>query len=323
MISIIIPCYNIGSYIEKTLDSVFAQEYSNIEVIAVDDGSKDNTGAVLDEYSEKEPRLRVIHKENGGVTRARLTGVEAANGKYIGFVDGDDLIDSDMYSRLYSNIRQYNADISHCGYRMLENGSETFFYNTGKIVEQDRSNGLCDLLNGTFVEPGLWNKLFRRELFVCLLNENKMDFTVRENEDLLMNYYLFNASLCSVYEDFCPYVYLIRDTSCSHGGVKLHILNDPVHVGEILLSETKNNESVYKAAAGYYVTKLIKVATFDCAGNPAFIVDARDPARKKLRGFVKEYLTLCNNPKRKILAFMAAYCPNLYCRLHKIYNHAL
>ena len=322
LISIVIPCYNIESYIARTLDSVFGQTYPNLEVIAVDDGSKDGTGAVLDRYAEREPRLHVLHQNNQGVSYARLNGVSASSGDYIGFVDGDDLIDPDMYERLYQNAIHYKADISHCGYRMVFPDRTDYYYNTGETVLQNRKRGISDLLEGTSVEPGLWNKLFRRELFVKLLQgKTVMDMTMRENEDLLMNYCLFSESAQSVYEDFCPYQYLIRNSSSSQGGLKPHILTDPVHIGELLLEETKQDPDWYRLAARYYVTKLIKAATVRQGFSSDKMSEIRKAAHEKLTAFLPEYLSLPGeNAKRKLLAAWAAYAPHLYSAVHQIYS---
>ena len=322
LISIVIPCYNIEAYIDRTLDSVFGQTYPNLEVIAVDDGSQDGTGAVLDRYAEKEPRLHVLHQKNRGVSYARLNGVAASSGEYIGFVDGDDLIDPDMYERLYQNAVHYKADISHCGYRMVFPDRTDYYYNTGETVLQNRKRGISDLLEGTSVEPGLWNKLFRRELFVKLLQgKTVMDLTMRENEDLLMNYCLFSESAQSVYEDFCPYQYLIRNSSSSQGGLKPHILTDPIHIGELLLEETKQDPDWYRLAARYYVTKLIKAATVRQGFSFDKMSEIRKAAHEKLTAFLPEYRSLPGeNAKRKLMAAWAAYAPHLYSAVHQIYS---
>ena len=104
MISIIIPAYNIQDYLGATLDSVLAQTYENLEIIVVNDGSRDNTADVIDSYAARDRRIKAIHKENGGVTSARLRGVAEATGAYIGFVDGDDYIEPQMYARLMENL---------------------------------------------------------------------------------------------------------------------------------------------------------------------------------------------------------------------------
>lgn len=228
-ISIIVPAYNIETYLARTLDSVLAQTYRNIEVIVVNDGSKDGTGAVLDHYAAQDHRVKAIHKENGGVTSARLRGVAEATGEWIGFVDGDDLVEPDMYERLLENALKYDADISHCGYRMVFPSRVDYYHNTGKLVEQDHDAGLRDLICGSFVEPALWNKLYRRALFTGITE--KMDFSIKINEDVLMNYWLFKASRKSVYEDFCPYHYILRPGSAATSKLNEHKLRDP-HEGD-------------------------------------------------------------------------------------------
>ena len=265
----------------------------------------------------------MLHQNNQGVSFARLREIEAAAGAYIGFVDGDDLIDADMYERLYRNAVKYQADISHCGYRMVLADKAEFYYNTGRVIEQNRQKGLADLLEGTLVEPGLWNKLFRRDLFSHLLSgDTIMDMSLRENEDLLMNYCLFSSAERSVFEDFCPYQYIIRENSSSHGGMKPHILTDPIGIGELLLADTKADEALYPLSARYYVTKLIKAATVSGKNRSSDIAAVCRTARAKLCAFLPEYLSLrSESKKKKLLAVWAAYAPGLYGVVHRLYLH--
>ena len=321
LISVVIPVYNLENHIKATLDSVFAQTYKSIEVIAVDDGSADSTPAVLDAYALKEARLKVIRKQNEGVSKARLTGVEAATGEYIGFVDGDDLIDPDMYERLLKNALEHGADISHCGYRLIKpDGSVNYFYNTGEVFLQDNAQGIYDLLDGSKIEPGLCNKLFRSGLFRSFLQGGHNNCDYKENEDLLMNYYLFKESQKSVFEDFCPYKYIIRKGSASHGDLNYHFLFDPVMIGEFLIKDTLENPDLHSVALNYYVTKLIKVSTASYKKNRELIIIARTPARKILRKILPEYIfDSCIKPRRKLLTFIAAYFPEIYKLIHNIY----
>ena len=242
LISVIIPAYNIEAYLPRCLDSVLAQTYQNLEIIIVDDGSKDGTGAIADDYAKRFPeRVRSIHQENSGVTSARLNGTSAAQGEWIGYVDGDDEIEPDMYQRLIDNALKYNADISHCGYQTIVNGGERihYFYNTGKVVEQNRITGLKDLLEGKFVEPGLWNKLFKRNLFQRLLEEDLMDHSLKINEDLMMNFILFQEAHSAIYEDFCPYHYLTRSASATRVRFQPHKLLDPIKVRKWILEQVE------------------------------------------------------------------------------------
>ena len=100
LLSIVVPVYNVEQYLTKCLDSILAQTLTDFEVIAVDDGSPDSCGKILDEYAEKDNRIRVIHKKNGGVSSARNEALDIARGEYIGFVDSDDYIEADMYECL-------------------------------------------------------------------------------------------------------------------------------------------------------------------------------------------------------------------------------
>ena len=105
LISIIIPVYNAEKYLYKCLESVCGQTYQQLEIILVDDGSTDSSGHICDEWAEKDERIGVIHKQNGGVSAARNDGLKASTGAYIGFVDSDDWIDPKMYEKAYEAIK--------------------------------------------------------------------------------------------------------------------------------------------------------------------------------------------------------------------------
>lgn len=125
LISIVIPIYNVDKYIEKCLNSVVKQTYKNIEIILVDDGSPDNCGKICDSYANNDKRIKVIHKENGGLSDARNVGIEIANGKYITFVDSDDYIELDYIEYLYTLMKKYNTKISFCKVNVVFNENNT------------------------------------------------------------------------------------------------------------------------------------------------------------------------------------------------------
>ncbi|MGN1014888.1 MAG: glycosyltransferase family 2 protein, partial [Butyricicoccus sp.] len=270
LITVIVPAYNIAPYLDKSIASICAQSYGNLEIVIVDDGSSDDTLSVARELAEQDRRIRVIAKENGGVTSARLRGAAEAAGEWIGFVDGDDYIEPQMYERLLANAQKYDADISHCGYQMVfPKGHVDYYYNTGRLMQQDRKAGLMALLDGSYIEPGLWNKLFHKSLFHHLLRNGTMDTTIRNTEDLLMNYYLFREAKQSVYEDICPYHYVLRASSAATSVYSAHKLKDPMKVTRILLHETKGEAAEIQAIVQQkYVRLLIGNATADCGGQP-------------------------------------------------------
>ena len=106
LISVIIPVYNVQDYLARCLDSILAQTYQNLEIILVNDGSKDNSGAICDEYAARDDRVQVIHKENGGLSTARNAGLDLAAGEYLSFIDSDDWIASDAYEHLMNLVER-------------------------------------------------------------------------------------------------------------------------------------------------------------------------------------------------------------------------
>lgn len=318
LVSIIVPAYNIKEYLPRCLDSILAQSYPHLEVIVVDDGSSDGTAQVLDRYSEKDSRILAIHKENGGVTAARLHGIAQAQGQWIGFVDGDDLIEPDMYETLLRNAHAHHADISHCGYRMVFPSRVDWYYNTGRVTVQPGIQGASDLLEGRFVEPGLWNKLYRRELFAGL--DDWMDKSIRINEDLLMNFYLFRRCATAVHQDICPYHYILRKGSAAVSRLNEHKLADPLKVQYLLWEETGDTPQLRQIVERRLTYQLINTATLPLGSQKELIAPHRRKARKALRQGLRGVLagSACS-PKLKLMALWAAVWPGSYCLVHGVY----
>lgn len=317
LISIIVPAYNIENYLPKTLDSILAQEYTKLEIIVVNDGSKDGTAVVIDDYAARDSRIKAIHKENSGVTSARLRGLAEAKGDYIGFVDGDDYIEPQMYARLMENLQRHGADISHCGYQMVfPHGRIDYYYNTGKLTLQEGQQGCSDLLRGQFVEPGLVNKLYRRELFDGL--EQWMDKSIRINEDLLMNFYLFRQAKGCVFEDVCPYHYVLRKGSAATSRLNEHKLADPVQVRRILLEETADMPEWNAIVLNHLAYQLITAATMPLGQQKELIKPHRKACRKELRQRLGSFLKVCGM-KTKIMALWVGIWPGSYTFVHRVY----
>ena len=236
LVSVIIPAYNIEDYIGRCLDSVLSQTYKNLEILVVDDGSSDCTGEILDDYEKKDQRIRVIHKENGGVSSARNIGIEAATGDYIGFVDGDDLMEPEMYKTLVNLLKEENADIAHCGYQMVFPDRVDYYHNTKNRKVQTREEGLKDLLSGEMIEPALYNKLYKKELFDGI----HLDETLKINEDLEVNYRLFKKSKKSVYYDVPLYSYMIRKNSATGSNTLIRKNEDSFKVLQQIKNDCKN-----------------------------------------------------------------------------------
>lgn len=321
MISIIVPAYNVENYIAKTLESLCQQSYKDIEIIVVNDGSTDNTLQTITDIAKNDSRIKVFDKENGGVTSARLYGIEQSSGDWIAFCDGDDTVEPSMYERLITNAEKYKADISHCGYNMVFPSRIVPYHGTNQIIEQDNKKGLCDLIDGSIVEPGLWNKLFSKDLINSFIKSNVMDYSIKINEDVLMNYYLFKLSKKSVFEDICLYNYVVRDNSAANISIKEHHLSDPLKVLEIIFEDTKSDNPINCIAKKRQLNNLINIATRQISENRALIKKYQKSSRKQLR---KTYF---NNMKNfefskffKIKLTIATLMPDIFKIIHIIYS---
>ncbi|MBQ2863648.1 MAG: glycosyltransferase [Clostridia bacterium] len=165
LISVVVPVYNVEKYLSKCIESVLAQTYPNIEIILVDDGAKDNSGAICDEYARRDERIRVIHKENGGLSDARNRGISEARGEYVGLVDSDDYIDADMYETLYGLISEYDAQIAMCGLYDVYEGKPARQVDSIESSCYDKVAAMKMVLEAKVVSVTAVNKLYRRSMF--------------------------------------------------------------------------------------------------------------------------------------------------------------
>lgn len=174
LVSIIVPVYNVEKYLRPCLDSILAQTYANIEIILVDDGSKDSSGAICDEYAAKDNRIHVVHKENGGVSKARNAGIGCAQGEYLSFIDGDDTVDSDYIEIMYKEIVDSDFEFVRLSW---ERGGTIYTYH----VKYDK-HGKCVIDENNFDDLHLcenrWG-LFRAE------SQVRFNETLKNGEDSL------------------------------------------------------------------------------------------------------------------------------------------
>lgn len=172
MVSVIVPIYKVEEYLPRCIDSILAQTYANLEIILVDDGSPDNCGAICDAYAQKDSRIVVIHKENGGVSAARNQGLKIAKGQYIAFVDSDDWVHSEYIALLVKGLNT-GADLAIC----------TMIETTKMAIDDmpiepcpyklfDKNECFYQMLHSKKIGGFLCNKLFKKELIVNTLNEN-------------------------------------------------------------------------------------------------------------------------------------------------------
>lgn len=215
-ISIIIPIYRVEPYLRKCVDSVLAQTYKNIEIILVDDDSPDRCGEICDEYAKKDNRVRVIHKENGGLSDARNTGIRIATGDYIMFIDSDDYVANDICEVLLDVCEKNKADISTCGHISVWPDRKTIptdLDDTGKETVCDN----YEALKIYFTENGLKKNKFHTiscaKLYIKSLFDNIQFPFGKLHEDIFTTYKLLYEAKKCVNIDLTKYFYLQRDDS--------------------------------------------------------------------------------------------------------------
>lgn len=164
-VSIIVPIYNVEPYLRQCVDSILGQTFRDFELILVDDGSPDGCPAICDEYAEKDPRVRVIHKENGGLSSARNAGLDIAQGEYIAFVDSDDWVQPGYLERLLDAIQNNGADMAMCGVEKFwpEESRAEQFPLSNQILAYGESVSL--LVSSAWYHAVAWNKLYSKRLF--------------------------------------------------------------------------------------------------------------------------------------------------------------
>lgn len=203
LISVIVPIYKVEKYLARCVDSILCQTYQNLEVILVDDGSPDGCGAICDAYAQKDSRVRVIHKPNGGLSSARNAGIDAAAGEYLAFIDSDDWIDADMMELLYNTMLHHNAQIAECSFRhILQNRVEEETPCTASCIVGTNLDALEGCLDWKHFKPVACNKLYSRKII------QDIRYPVgRLHEDEFTTYKFFYNADKVVYIDVSKYNY--------------------------------------------------------------------------------------------------------------------
>lgn len=165
LVSVIVPVYKVEAYIRESVDSILGQSYRNLEIILVDDGSPDGCPMICDAYAAFDPRVRVIHKENGGLSDARNAGLDAARGGLIGFVDPDDKVDPAMFELLVAAMHETGMQIAGCGYREFDEQAQGKEHGVMEDAVLDTHEALCLLARDEELQNYVWNKLFDSSLW--------------------------------------------------------------------------------------------------------------------------------------------------------------
>ncbi len=241
LISIIVPIYNVEKYLIRCIESIINQTYKTIEIILVDDGSTDNSSKICDEYKNKDKRIKVIHKKNGGLSSARNVGLDIAKGKYIGFVDSDDYISPNMYEMMYNNLIKTSGDIIICNFSYFKKEPPSFTTEFN-LKEYTNIEAILELikLKKRKIEDYAWNKLYKKELFKNIRYPERFLY-----EDIGTTYKLFNKSKKIVTIDCRLYAYYDNGNSITYNNNTQKIF-DRIEMIENRYNDLIKNYKEYK-----------------------------------------------------------------------------
>lgn len=308
VISVIVPIYKTAAYLPECVDSLIAQTYENLEILLVDDGSPDESGAIADAYAAKDPRIKVFHKENGGVSSARNLGIQNATGEYIAFVDSDDAVDVHYFEKLMRAAREQQADVCFCISSVLGENTEVDAGSRYMVMSSEDAVKHLLLADLYGCAP---NKMYRAELF-C---EGAFCEGIAINEDLLMNFDMFRRAERIVFLDEKLYHYRHREGSASRSGFNKKQL-DIIKVNQRIVSELEGTDLYSLAQQRYYGA--LSGCHKGTLATPGF-TEERKQIQKQI---CKEARSIAKNPHipfaRKAELYMQGYLPAVYQIIYRI-----
>ncbi len=318
LISVIVPIYNVEKYIRKCIDSIINQTYINLEIILVDDGSPDNCGEICDEYAKKDNRIKVIHKQNGGLSSSRNAGLDIAKGEYISFIDSDDYVAENFIEKLYDVCIKNEADIAECDFLKFEND----------VLNENNQEYSCEcykpieMQNKIFTKENVktivvWNKLYKKYIYENLrFPEGKI------NEDEFITYKAFyncKRNIAVINEKLYYYRFNSESIMGSKFNVKRLDALEALKERKTFYKE-KNEEELYEKSVAYYQNALKKyyILVRENIENPKnYFTKIKKESKKNL----KDYMKLKNvNTIEKIKMRLFFCVPNIYCEYIKMRN---
>lgn len=238
-ISVIVPIYNSEEYLNQCIRSIVNQTYKNLEIILVNDGSTDNSLNICNEWKQKDNRIVVIDKPNGGVARARNLGLDKASGDFIGFVDHDDYIEKEMYETMMNNMIKHNADIVMCSSSgVYSDGTKTKSYTNYKSFEINKDELINRMLSYEKIFcSSVWSKLYKREVVSSIRFET--DITL--GDDYYYNGIAYTNIEKFYYDEKSLYNYRVREGTISRNIEYNHFFDKYIVVGRLSQYYSKND----------------------------------------------------------------------------------
>jgi len=315
LVSVIVPIYKVEKYLNKCVDSIMKQTYKNLEIILVDDGSPDNCGKICDEYAQADERIKVIHKENGGLSDARNEGIKIANGDYIMFVDSDDYLSLDCVEHLYHTSIEHNADLVIGSNKKFDDESGEIIWNTAdsenKIEIMNRTDAMKDMfMNGCSAWARLYKASVHKDIFFPYgeINEDEAIVlkilercnTVVKTNKVIYNYRWRAESITSA--SFSPK----KLVWCKHCRDNYDFI--------------KQNypHLVYYAKLRYVESLkwLLTLMAYDFKENKVHIVKLRKEFKANIHFYLKSQVSLVN----KINGILIANAYRIFCISLKVFN---
>ncbi len=264
MISIIVPIYKVEKYLNNCIESIINQSYKDIEIILVDDGSPDNCPAICDEYAARDNRIKVIHKENGGLMSARQAGLKACEGEYVGFVDSDDWIDRDMYINFADSIEKYHPDLAFCEFYCVladkndesrQKAGKEFFTKSDMIKEIYPTLLFRPPYYNFGINPCCWSKVFKKDL----LEKNLLKVTtdIRIGEDAAFTYPCILDAQSVAYIDKPLYYYRDNNPGSMTSSYDINLENTILIPYEILKEKFERVDYDFSSQLSYYLLYLV------------------------------------------------------------------
>lgn len=250
LISVIVPVYNVEEYLNKCVESIVNQTYKNLEILLIDDGSPDSCPEMCDDWAEKDSRIRVIHKENGGLSSARNMGLDNCSGDYVGFIDSDDWIDLNFFETLYNNLKKDGADISVVGvWKVYENGmkSQTEKFTKRTFSREETLHNFLYFKNN--LAGGVTDKIFKIELF----DDVRFPLGLIA-EDRYVHAVIYSKINKLVFDPVPMYYYLTRENSICTSGLNSHTF-DRIEITKMICKYLESINYTDKKAVEYFKMK--------------------------------------------------------------------
>lgn len=254
LISIVVPVYNVEDYLDACITSILEQTYENIEIILVDDGATDHSGQMCDYYEKKDKRIKVIHKENGGLSDARNVGILHAKGRYVVFVDSDDIVSHNLIEYLYKLIDKNLADIGICDPVHCYPEHEIIFEKETKQHSFHAEDAIVEMLYQKTFLVSAWGKIFKKEYFDELTFPYGMLF-----EDSAIMYKVFEKADKIVYGNARLYGYMHRENSITTRKFSKRDCDILIICNQIVEHMRKKSIKLQKAARSYQISAALRI----------------------------------------------------------------